>query len=135
MFGNKRREDRKGILIRYVDYITRICSMANPSGILAMRFMNSKGGKKNWKEASSVDYLSNHPFDGGVTRIGTSLKKRILDKFVMNNPNQTKPLLVLIFTDGTVYLSSDISKAIYLSSENRWRARNRAVCKMSFGIV
>ena len=99
---------RKETLIQFIDHITKICSMANESGIFAMRFMNSGGGKKNWTRESK-DYLDHHNY-GGVTRIGTELKKKILDKFVIGNSNQSKPLLVLIVTDGAVCLSLTISK-------------------------
>jgi len=102
--------ERKETLIQFVDHITEIYSMVNESGILAMRFMNHAGGKKNWKNKSQ-DYLDNHTY-GGVTRIGTELKKKILDKFVIRNSGQSKPLLVLIVTDGAVSLSPKISKAV-----------------------
>ena len=103
--------DRKQALVQFIDHITEIYSMANKSGIIAMRFMNRGGGKKNWTGKSQA-YLDNHNY-GGVTRIGTELKKKILDKFVIGNSNQSKPLLVLIVTDGAVCLSPKISKAIY----------------------
>jgi len=93
---------RKETLIQLIDHITEICSMANESGILAMRFMNRGGGKKNWT-GKSQEYLDHHSY-GGATRIGTELKKKILDKFAVGNPNQIKPLLVLIVTDGGVCL-------------------------------
>ena len=93
---------RKEILIKFVDHITEIYSMANESGILAMRFMNGAGGKKDWT-GKSKDYLDHHSYSG-VTRIGTELKKKILDKFATGNPDQSKPLLVLIVTDGIVCL-------------------------------
>ena len=101
---------RKETLIRFIDHITEIYSMANESGILAMRFTNSMGGKKNWT-GRSQEYLDRHSY-GGMARIGTSLKRKILDKFVIGNPNQSKPLLVLIVTNGVVCLSSQISKTI-----------------------
>ena len=107
---NEENGARKKTLIQFVDHITEICSMASGSGILAMRFMNRGGGKKNWT-GESKDYLDHHSY-GGVTRIGTELKKKILDKFVIGNPRQSKPFLVLIVTDGGVCLSSNISKAI-----------------------
>ena len=102
---------RKKTLIQFIDHITKIYSLANESGIFAMRFMNRGGGKKNWKEEESEKYLSEHK-SGGVTRIGTELKKKILDKFAIGNSNQRKPLLVLIITDGAVCLSPNISKVV-----------------------
>jgi len=101
---------RKKTLIQFIDHITEIYSMANESGILAMRFMNGYRGKKNWT-GKSQDYLDGHNY-GGLTRIGTALKEKILDKFAIGNSKQSKPLLVLIVTDGAVCLSPSISKAI-----------------------
>ena len=101
---------RKKALKKFVDHITEIYSMANESGILAMRFMNSMGGKRDWTKKSQ-ECLDHHKYSG-MRRIGTELKKKILDKFVTRNPNQSKPLLVLIVTDGVVCLSPNISKAI-----------------------
>ncbi|PUU80840.1 hypothetical protein B9Z19DRAFT_1078446 [Tuber borchii] len=91
---------RKKTLIQFIDHITGIYSLANESGVFAMRFMNRGGGKKDWKEKSEI-YLSEHQY-GGATRIGVELKRKILDKFVIRNPNQSKPLLALIVTDGAV---------------------------------
>jgi len=91
---------RKETLIQYIDHITDIYKLANGSGILGLRFMNSRGGKPNWT-GKSKDYLDKHEY-GGVTRIGTELHRKILKKFAMNKPNQSKPLLVLIVTDGAV---------------------------------
>ncbi|RPB03047.1 hypothetical protein L873DRAFT_1841382 [Choiromyces venosus 120613-1] len=92
---------RKTTLIQYIDSITEIYKMAKESGILAMRFMNRGGGKKDWNGNSSKDYLDKHEY-GGVTRIGTELKRKVLDKFAIGKSNQAKPLLVLIVTDGAV---------------------------------
>ena len=84
--------------------------MANESGILAMRFVNGKRGKRNWT-GRSQEYLDGHNYSGKA-KIGTQLKKRILDEFVIGNSNQSKPLLVLIVTAGIVCLSSQIAKTI-----------------------
>jgi len=102
--------ERKETLIQFVDHITEIYSMANESGIFAMRFMNTGGGKKNWK-GKSQDYLDHHTYRG-LTRIGTELKRKILDKFAIGNSRQGKPLLVLIVTDRAVCLSPNVPKAI-----------------------
>ncbi|PUU82953.1 hypothetical protein B9Z19DRAFT_1073820 [Tuber borchii] len=91
---------RKKTLIQFVDHITEIYSMANESGILAIRFLNGSRGKKNWT-GKSQEYLDHHSY-GGVTRIGTELKKKILDIFAIGNLNQSKPLLVLTVTDGAI---------------------------------
>ena len=97
--------ERMESLAGFIDHITEIYSMANESGILAIRFMNRPGGRENWT-GKSREYLDHHIY-GGVTRIGTALKKRILSEFVAEN--QKKPLLVLIATDGAVCLSPKVS--------------------------
>ena len=100
----------KETLIHFIDHITEIYSMANESGILAMRFVNHKRGRENWT-GRSQEYLDGHSY-GGMARIGTQLKRKILDEFVIGNSNQSKPLLVLIVTAGIVCLSSQIAKTI-----------------------
>jgi len=103
--------ERKKILINFIDHITEIYLMANESGILAMRFMNRGGGRNNWT-GKSKEYLDRHSY-GGVTRMGTKLKREILNKFVIGNSKQSKPLLILIVTDSAVCLSPSISKVIH----------------------
>ena len=98
--------ERMETFARFIDHITEIYSMANESGILAIRYMNRPGGRENWT-GKWHEYPDHHIY-GGVTRIGTALKKRILDEFVTKN--QKKPLLVLIATDGAVCLSPKGSK-------------------------
>jgi len=44
------------------------------------------GGKNNWT-GKSKEYLDRHGH-GGVTRIGTKLKREILDEFVIGNSKQ-----------------------------------------------
>lgn len=101
---------RKEALIDFIDLITEIHSIANESGILAMRFMNCGGGKNNWIGRSGY-YLGNHKYGGG-RRIGTELKEKILDEFVIGNSDQRKPLLVLIVTDGAVCHPPDMSEVV-----------------------
>ena len=100
---------RKETLIQLIDNVTEIYSMANESSILAIRFINNYGDKENWT-GESRGLLNNHYF-GGTTEIGTELHKKILRKFAIGNPNQSKPLLVLIATDGDVCFTPKIYKA------------------------
>jgi len=106
---NEEAGKRKETLVKLIDHITEICSMANESGILAVKFMNSAGDIENWTKEERKD-LSQHSY-GGLTKIGTELKK-ILDKFGVGNRKQNKPLLVFIITDGAVGFSPKGSKAI-----------------------
>jgi len=101
---------RVKILIQFIDHITEICSMANESGILAIRFINNFRDKNNWT-GELKGHLDQHIF-GGTTKIGTELHKQILRPFAIGNPNQRKPLLVLIVTDGAVCFSPKIYQAI-----------------------
>jgi len=93
---------QKKSLIQFIDHITKIYSMANESGILAMRFMNGYRGKRNWTGESKV-YLDGHHYCG-LTRIGATLRETILDIYVIKNAKQNKPLLVLIATLGALCL-------------------------------
>ena len=93
---------RMEALVKLIDHITEIYSMANESGIKAIRFMNRAGGRNDWNKKSH-EYLDHHIY-GGVTRIGTAIKKRILDEFITGNLNQKKPLLVLIVKIGRAHV-------------------------------
>jgi len=74
-----------------------------------MLFTNGYKGKENRTGVSSKEYLDGHSY-GGLTRIGTTLREKVLDKFA--NSKQSKPLLVLIVTNRAVYLSPKIPEAI-----------------------
>ena len=101
--------ERKKTLVELVDHIRKICSMANESGTPAMRFMNRAGDMENWT-GKWQEYLDHNSY-GGLTKIGTELNK-ILDKFAVGDPNQKKPLLVLIITDGAVCFTPKSFKTI-----------------------
>lgn len=90
---------RKKTLVKLVDYMTEICSMANGYGLPTMRFMNRSGDMEDWSNTRH-EYLNHHGY-GGLARIGTELKK-ILDRFAVGDPDQGKPLLLFILTDGLV---------------------------------
>lgn len=85
-----------------VEDITSVYDLANPSGIRSIEFVNRATGlwhvrSEDWrKESSGVQY-------DGMSRIGTALKLKILDQYVWKN-KMTKPLLVIIITDGDVSL-------------------------------
>ncbi|KAI5839450.1 hypothetical protein DFP73DRAFT_561684 [Morchella snyderi] len=87
-------------LHKTMDEITRVYDYANENGIKSVRFLNAKRGvakikNTNWKKQfDKIVY-------NGVTKIGTSLNLKILDKFVWGE-TMTKPLLVMIITDGDV---------------------------------
>ena len=82
-------DGKRKTLIQFIDHITEICSMANKSGVFAMRFMNRGGGKKYWT-GKSQEYLDHHLY-GGVTRIGTELKRKILQNLRSEIPIRENP--------------------------------------------
>ena len=102
---------RQTTLITLMTQISEICSKVNESNAPAVRFLNT--GEPEMEENENWErYLGERHKFGGVTRIGTELKRQILDGFVNKKTDQNKPLRVLVFTDGAVYISPDISKAI-----------------------
>lgn len=80
--------------------ITAIYDLANPTGIRSVRFLNAKTGLLNVKSTNWKKRFNAHDYTG-VTRIGTSLQKKILDRFVYER-RMEKPLLIITITDGDV---------------------------------
>lgn len=80
--------------------ITSVYDLANPQGIRSVKFINSKKGLANIRRGNLRRNFAAMKFDG-MTRIGTALREKILAQYVWANP-MTKPLLVMIITDGEV---------------------------------
>ncbi|KAL0630726.1 hypothetical protein Q9L58_010425 [Maublancomyces gigas] len=78
--------------------ITSVYDLANPRGIRSVKFINSKKGFMNIRRGHLKKNFGSLKYDG-MTRIGSALKERILTPHVWANP-MTKPLLVMIITDG-----------------------------------
>lgn len=94
--------ERMRILEQTLKEITKVYQLANPDGIKSIRFLNGEKGKRNVKSNRVKDLLKDHRFRG-VTRIGTQLEKKVLDRFVWNRKEpMKKPLLVMTITDGAV---------------------------------
>lgn len=91
---------RKETLKRTMKEITAVYDLANTKGIKSIKFLNTKKGLRNIKSTNWKKKFDAHDYDG-MTRIGTSLQKKILDKFVWEE-EMIKPLLVMIITDGDV---------------------------------
>jgi hypothetical protein len=91
--------ERIKTLQKTLDNIANVYGLARDQGIITVRFLNAPQGKKNVTVKTVKSVLKNHNY-GGVTRIGTELKKKILDRFV--NKDMAKPLLIMIITDGAV---------------------------------
>lgn len=92
---------RKKTLKKTLEEITKIYDLANATGILSVRFINHKQGKKNVTNKKVEDLFHGRIYTG-FTMIGTALEKKVLKKFVLDEPNMKKPLLVMTVTDGMV---------------------------------
>ncbi|KAI5842617.1 hypothetical protein DFP73DRAFT_554184 [Morchella snyderi] len=89
-------------LEKLIEQICGIYELANPNGINSIIFMNHNEGVKNVKKDDVRKILMLPPYTG-ISRIGTGLQRRVLDKFVPDGDKpMTKPLLVLTFTDGVI---------------------------------
>lgn len=96
--------DQKGARIvtlqKILNSITGIYNLAREQGIMTVRFLNATKGKRNVTTKTVKTVIKGHDY-GGITRIGTELKKKILDKFVLGM-EMKKPLLIMVITDGGV---------------------------------
>lgn len=92
--------ERIKTLQEILNNIADIYGLAKDTGISTVRFLNAAKGKKNVTAKTVKTVIKGHDY-GGVTRIGTELRKKILDRFVLGK-EMKKPLLVLVITDGAV---------------------------------
>lgn len=81
--------------------ITEIYNLANPKGILSVRFTNTSKGRRGISSRGAETFLDKHTYRG-VARLGTQLEKKVLNQFVWGPKPMTKPLLVIIITDRSV---------------------------------
>lgn len=107
---------RKEMLKRTMEAITSIYDLANPNGILSVQFFNSDIGFKNITQ-KNLPWLWERCSYGGVTRIGSALGEKILNRFVV--PEMKKPLLVMIVTDGAVSSFSPLSFFLCLTLRHK----------------
>lgn len=88
------------ILQQVLHVIAHFYALSQPDGkIKAVRFMNKRAGLDNVTPEEIMERISKHKYDG-MTRIGKELEKKILKPFV--SKKMTRPLLVMIITDGDV---------------------------------
>lgn len=87
-------------LQRLLGTIASVYTLAREQGILTVRFLNAPQDRQDVNDETSRSVLKDHEF-GGVTRVGTELKNKVLDKFV-SKVEMRKPLLVIVITDGPV---------------------------------
>lgn len=98
--------EKEGVRIetlkRTISEITTIYDLAGPKGIRSIKFLNGKKGLRNIRSTNWKKRFDAHGY-GGMTRIGSALKQKILNKFVFGTPME-KPLLIISITDGQVRL-------------------------------
>lgn len=102
--ANEESGIRKSTLQTVLQEVARIYTMAREDGIVSIRFLNAKRGKKDIKEDDVEKFLSGVTYYG-VTRIGGELDKKIFKRFVFKE-EMKKPVLVMIVTDGNVWMKT-----------------------------
>lgn len=83
----------------YFDLVVEIYGLAREGGINSVRFLNHQRGTRNVTEERKDSVLTKMAYKG-VARLGSELYKKILVPFTSGT--MTKPLLVIVTTDGTV---------------------------------
>ena len=94
-------EDGKRItaLESILSLIAEVYTLARSDGILAIDFLNDSTKQVNVRTDFVAAIIAEHRFSGW-TRIGTELKRKVLDDFVTEGMKW--PLLVITITDGEV---------------------------------
>lgn len=94
---------RKDTLAMVLGEVCEIYECTRTEGVISMRFFNTPKGKKDVTRVKADTYMQDKRCQG-VTKIGTELKRKIIDPFVFNaNAEQKRPLLVIVITDGKVW--------------------------------
>lgn len=91
---------RIDILHRLLDAIARVYDLAREKGILTTRFLNARVGSNDVTAPTVNKMITGHEY-GGVVRVGTGLRGKILDKFVLGI-EMKKPLLMIVIADQAV---------------------------------
>lgn len=105
-----------------VSEIATIYQLANPTGIRAIKFMNSKRGLLNVRRGN-LDKHFNEMSYNGIRRIGSTLKSKILSQYVSKN-SMKRPLLIVVITGGEVGSPTSIYMALTKSLKQPSRRAN-----------
>lgn len=87
-------------MMRAIREITSVYELANPQGIRSINFINTTKRFRNIRTGTLYQPFKSLIYNG-ITRTGTALRIKVLDTFVWKSP-MSKPLLVIIITDGEV---------------------------------
>ena len=93
--GGNRIEALKSTLL----LIAEVYTLARSNGILAIDFLNDSTEEMDVCTDTVAEIINKHSIFGWA-RVGTELKRKVLDGFVEDN--MKKPLLVITITDGGV---------------------------------
>ena len=113
---------RKKTLKKVLDAIAEVYELARDEGIMSIRYLNGRQGRKDVTR-DKVEDLHNAIQYNGVTMIGTQLQAKILKPFV-EQKDMTKPLLIIVITDGSVSPPSSTSRCADYVSRSRVRGRD-----------
>lgn len=84
--------------------ICGIYSHINANGVRSVRYINSERGKAR-VTTEKVDAVIEGCARVGLSRVGTELRRKVLQPFALKEGAvMTKPLLVIVISDGTVRL-------------------------------
>lgn len=105
--------------------ITEVYDLANDLGLLSVQCFNSDMSIVKVKNKNVYSVWKKCTY-GGVTRIGSALREKILDRYVWGPVPMKKPLLVMTITDGAV--SSFLPPSACSGNKGadtccRWKAR------------
>jgi hypothetical protein len=82
--------------------VAHIYRLYNDRGIKTVDFLNDEVGEENVIKEDVDEIFEDHSYRG-LTRIGTELQQKVLNERVLaTDVEMSKPLLILIFTDGDV---------------------------------
>lgn len=98
MASERKMEALRGTL----KLICGVYSHINSDGIKSVRYINNKRGKAK-VTTEKVDAVVEGCARVGMSRIGAELRRKVLQPFVLGGTVvMTKPLLVVVISDGTV---------------------------------
>lgn len=100
MASERKMEALRGTL----KLICGIYSHINANGIKSVRYINNRRGKAK-VTTEKVDAVIEGCARAGMSRVGAELRRKVLQQFVFKDGVvMTKPLLVIVISDGTVRL-------------------------------
>jgi hypothetical protein len=101
---HKREGTRIKTLLDVLKGVCEVYELSHDDGIPSVSFFNEPKTEEKVKKDDVAALQGKTPWQG-LTRIGTELKKKVLDKHVFDGKTvreMDEPLLVIVITDGEV---------------------------------